>query len=125
MLNHISFPCSDLKKSIEFYDRILKPLGYVRVWSNENAAGWGIAGEDEKFAVKFCEVVAAPGQGFHLAFSAPTRLAVEEFFNEALILGASSSGGPGLRLQYGPTYYAAFVSDLDGFAIEAVCHATT
>ena len=30
------------------------------------------------------------------------------------------TGAPGLRPHYGPTYYAAFILDLDGHRIEAV-----
>ena len=37
--------------------------------------------------------------------------------------GGHDDGVPGLRLQYHPDYYAAFVVDPDGHRIEAVCHA--
>jgi hypothetical protein len=40
----------------------------------------------------------------------------------ALAAGASDNGAPGLRPHYHETYYAAFVHDLDGNNIEAVCH---
>jgi hypothetical protein len=40
----------------------------------------------------------------------------------ALASGAVDEGAPGLRVQYGPDYYAAFIRDLDGHKIEAVCH---
>ena len=34
---------------------------------------------------------------------------------------ASDNGTPGLRLDYAPTYYAAFLIDPDGNNVEAVC----
>ena len=34
----------------------------------------------------------------------------------------STTAPPGLREQYHPTYYGAFVHDLDGNNVEAVCH---
>jgi len=44
-------------------------------------------------------------------------------FAAALAAGARDNGGPGLRPQYHPDYYGAFVIDPDGHNIEAVCHA--
>ena len=37
--------------------------------------------------------------------------------------GGRDNGAPGLRPQYHPDYYGAFVHDPDGNNIEAVCHA--
>ena len=39
---------------------------------------------------------------------------------EALAAGAADNGAPGLRPQYHPDYYAAFVLDPDGHNLEAV-----
>jgi catechol 2,3-dioxygenase-like lactoylglutathione lyase family enzyme len=62
-------------------------------------------------------------QGMHLCFRAPDRAAVRAFHATALAAGGQDNGGPGLRPQYHPDYYAAFVLDPDGHRIEAVCHA--
>lgn len=64
-----------------------------------------------------------PGEGNHLAFRSQTRAEVDAFHAAALAAGGTDNGGPGLRPQYGATYYAAFVIDPDGFNVEAVCHA--
>jgi catechol 2,3-dioxygenase-like lactoylglutathione lyase family enzyme len=64
--------------------------------------------------------VIAPGPGFHLAFIAPSREAVDAFHAAALAAGAEDCGAPGPRPHYGETYYAAFVIDLDGYKLEAV-----
>ena len=37
----------------------------------------------------------------------------------ALRAGGHDNGAPGLRLEYGPDYYAAFIIDPDGYRIEA------
>ena len=66
--------------------------------------------------------VNAPGPGFHLAFAAPSREAVDAFHRAALASGGRDNGPPGLRPQYAPDYYAAFVFDPDGYWIEAVIH---
>jgi catechol 2,3-dioxygenase-like lactoylglutathione lyase family enzyme len=121
MLRHMSFGVDDLTRSAEFYDRILAPLGYVRVWSKEHAVGFGEKGGGDKLALfaKAGQVV-APGPGFHLAFTAPNRDAVNAFHAAALRAGGIDCGEPGLRPHYGSTYYAAFVVDLDGHKLEAV-----
>ena len=61
-----------------------------------------------------------PGAGFHVAFAATDREAVARFYEAALEHGGRDNGPPGLRPQYGEHYYAAFVFDPDGYAIEAV-----
>lgn len=126
MLHHISFGVSDIQRSATFYDTALAPLGYVRVWADlegekcNQAVGYGREGGKDKFAIKQKETsVRAPGPGFHLAFAAPTRDAVDEFYCAALNHGGEGAGGPGLRPQYGENYYAAFVVDPDGYRVEA------
>jgi catechol 2,3-dioxygenase-like lactoylglutathione lyase family enzyme len=102
----------------------LVSLGYVRVWSDATAIGYGKAGGDDKFTIKLrVEGAIAPGPGFHLAFSAPTRESVEQFHRAALKHGGIDNGPPGLRPAYGSNYYAGFIIDPDGFRIEAVISA--
>lgn len=44
------------------------------------------------------------------------------FYEAAIAGGGRDNGAPGLRTDYHPNYYAAFVLDPDGHNIEAVCH---
>ena len=78
----------------------------------------------KRFAVDLLKLrpghTTAPGDGFHLAFAAPTRTAVLEFHQAALAAGGQDNGGAGLNPEYGPDYFAAFVIDPDGYRIEAV-----
>ncbi|PWU16591.1 MAG: hypothetical protein C5B49_10405 [Bdellovibrio sp.] len=123
MINHISIGCNNLQVSTAFYDFALKPLGFERVCSGDDFSGYGRSGEsDDQFAVKRRDAFKPPGAGFHVAFTAQTRKAVDEFYRSALNFGGRDDGEPGLRPHYGPTYYAAFVIDPDGHRIEAVCH---
>jgi catechol 2,3-dioxygenase-like lactoylglutathione lyase family enzyme len=64
--------------------------------------------------------VAVPGDGFHVAFAAPSREAVAAFYQAALAHGGRDNGGSGLDPEYGSDYYAAFVFDPDGHRIEGV-----
>ncbi|HSH89305.1 MAG TPA: VOC family protein [Ramlibacter sp.] len=120
MLHHISLGVSDLERSASFYDAALAPLGYVRVWSDSTAIGYGEPGGGDKLAIKLREGAVPPGPGFHLALSAPDRDAVARFHEAALVHGGQDNGAPGLRPHYGPNYFAAFVIDPDGHRIEAV-----
>jgi catechol 2,3-dioxygenase-like lactoylglutathione lyase family enzyme len=121
MLHHLSFGVADLVRSAAFYDAALSPLGYVRVWDDDTAVGYGHAGGGDKFAIKLrLAEASAPGPGFHLAFAAPSREAVARFHEAALRHGGQDNGVPELCPEYGEHYFAAFVIDPDGYAIEAV-----
>ncbi len=121
MLSHLSLGVADLERSGAFYDAALGALGYARVWSNAEGIGYGPAGGNDKLAL-FPRTAAAslPGTGFHLAFEAPSRSAVDSFHAAALRAGGRDDGQPGPRSHYSPTYYAAFVIDPDGHKLEAV-----
>ena len=65
------------------------------------------------------------GDGFresHVAFTAGTRAAVQEFFDAAVGQGAEVLHEPRLWPEYHPNYFGAFVRDPDGNNVEAVCH---
>lgn len=124
MLHHVSLGVSDLGRAASFYDAVLAALGYVRVWADDTAIGYGYPGGGDKLAIKLREGGTAPSDGFHLAFSAPTRAAVQAFHAAALNHGGRDNGTPGLRSEYGPTYYAAFAIDPDGHRVEAVDKST-
>jgi catechol 2,3-dioxygenase-like lactoylglutathione lyase family enzyme len=120
MLHHVSFAVANLKASGAFYDAALGPLGYRRVFEDDTAIGYGVEDGEDLLCLKLRAPAVAPGPGFHLAFSAPNRAAVDLFHSAALAAGGGDNGQPGLRLQYGPNYYAAFLVDPDGHHIEAV-----
>jgi len=124
MLHHLSFAVSNLERAAVFYDAALAALGYVRVWTDSTAIGYGEPGGGDKLAINLQRNVVAPGPGFHAAFAAPSRVAVDRFHAAALKCGGSDNGAPGLRPHYGPNYYAAFVIDPDGYRIEAVINET-
>lgn len=123
MLNHISIGCTDLAAATAFYDGVLAPLGYVRVCSGKSYSGYNLPEtSDDLFSLKLVAATPTSSNGFHVAFTATSRSAVDRFHAAALALGAEDDGAPALRPQYGPNYYAAFVIDPSGYAIEAVCH---
>lgn len=123
MLDHLSVGVTNLERAIAFYDAVLSPLGYVRVWSDKDAAGYGHPGQDDAFALKREQVDALtlPSR-LHVAFAAASRAAVCAFHAAALEYGAVDDGAPGIHREYGAGYFAAFVVDPDGYRIEAVYH---
>jgi catechol 2,3-dioxygenase-like lactoylglutathione lyase family enzyme len=129
MLHHISIGAQDIERAARFYDAVLAPLGYVRVWADlrpggdEQAVGYGPTGSGDKLAVKQVSQPIPHMPGFHVAFSAPSRSAVNAFHAAALASGGTDNGPPGLRPDYGPDYFAAFVVDPEGHRLEAVCKA--
>jgi len=90
----------------------------VTVVESSQAPGVAIEGGGE-FWIGEGEPPAAPG---HVAFSAADRATVDEFHRAAVEAGGRDNGAPGLRPQYHPGYYAAFVVDPDGNNVEAVFH---
>ena len=125
MLDHISLGVSDLERSRRFYDRALSPLGLVRTVDFEGrGSDYGaMAGQFGVELTITVETGASPLRGMHVCFRAPDRTSVRAFHAAALLAGGRDDGGPGVRTQYHPDYYAAFVVDPDGHRIEAVCHA--
>ncbi len=57
-----------------------------------------------------------------MGFSAPSREAVDAFWQAGIDAGLASGGDPGPRPQYLPDYYGAFLIDPDGNSIEACLH---
>lgn len=126
MLHHLSLGAVDIERAARFYDAVLEPLGYVRVWSDlrpgeqDQAVGYGPPGSGDKLAIKQVSRAIPPIPGFHVALSAPSRAAVAAFHSAALAAGGTDNGAPGLRPDYGPYYFAAFVVDPEGHRLEAV-----
>jgi len=120
MLDHMGFGVSDLRRAKAFYERALAPHGIaiVRDVPEREAMGFGAAGKP------FFWIARAEGLKGHLhvAFATESRAAVDAFHRAALAAGGTDNGAPGLRPHYHSAYYGAFVRDLDGNNIEAVCH---
>ena len=120
MLDHVGLNVKDYQASRAFFEQALAPIGYsvVMAFDEWKAAGFGGA-DTPVFWIAEREPA---GTGTHVAFTCSDRAMVDAFHDAALGAGGIDNGQPGLREQYHPTYYGAFVHDLDGNNIEAVCH---
>ncbi len=114
MLEHVSLRCSDSKASRRFYERVLKPLGYVCDMKYGDSCGF----KDEAGRHDFWVTSGETGTPTHLAFHASSTKAIEGFHAAALKAGGKDNGEPGPREGYAA--YAAFVIDPDGNNVEAV-----
>jgi catechol 2,3-dioxygenase-like lactoylglutathione lyase family enzyme len=120
MLDHLGINVSDYARSREFYEKALAPLGITLLM--EPIAGAGGFGRDGKPFFWITDQRLPTTENVHVAFAAPDRATVDAFHVAALEAGATDNGGPGIREIYHPSYYGAFVLDLDGNNVEAVCH---
>jgi catechol 2,3-dioxygenase-like lactoylglutathione lyase family enzyme len=116
-LDHVSLHVSDLAQSKAFYIAALAPLGISVLMEGGDAAGFG-KGHKPQFWLN----PGARSGPVHVAFVAADRAQVREFYAAALAAGGTDNGPPGLRPNYHPNYYGAFVLDPDGNNAEAVCH---
>ena len=132
MLDHVSLRVADYERSKNFYIAALAPLGYTLAMEATSGAGFR-KGFIPDFWIKQGETLHAgtaseppePGCGgpaIHVAFSGDDRASVDAFHRAAVAAGGRDNGAPGLRPNYHPNYYGAFVLDPDGYNIEVVCH---
>ena len=121
MFDHVSLGVRAIARSKRFYDAALQPLGYDCLSAGETALGYGKDTVGLWIGVADRPVPPDASSGLHICLAAPTRGAVDAFHQAALGAGGRDNGKPGLRVDYGPNYYAAFVIDPDGYRIEAYC----
>jgi catechol 2,3-dioxygenase-like lactoylglutathione lyase family enzyme len=121
MIDHISIAVRDLNKAEAFYAAVLKTLGFAKMREWPDAAiGFGKKYPEFWINKRAGLPHIADDSGVHICLRAPDTASVDAFHAAALQAGGSSDGAPGVRPQYNPRYYAAFVRDLDGNRLEAV-----
>jgi catechol 2,3-dioxygenase-like lactoylglutathione lyase family enzyme len=118
MVNHIILTVSDVKRSLDFYERSLRPINVVYFMPYEGQNGhpdlWGFGDGNRAF---FWLKQGIPGPtGIHWGFDAESKSEVDEFYQAAIAAGAQGNLSPRLRSEYGPGYYAADVLDPDGYS---------
>ena len=119
-ISHVSVGVNDLERSKAFYDPLMKLVGLKVRTADDESVDYGINSVCFSLETPVDHGPATAGNGVHIAFTAPNRAAVRDFYKEALRLGGRDAGPPGLRPEYSSNYYGAFVLDPDGNKIEAV-----
>jgi catechol 2,3-dioxygenase-like lactoylglutathione lyase family enzyme len=120
-LSHVSLGTNQYRRAKAFYDAVLATLQIRCVMDFAGGAGYGRRFAEFWIQEPHDQKAASVGNGVHVCFLAQSQEEVCAFHATALELGGTDEGAPGLRVEYSDDYYAAFVRDLDGNKIEAMC----
>ncbi len=120
MIDHVSIGVRDISRTKRFYDAALMPLGYHCLSEGNGSLGYGRERSRSGSVPRSIRCRPIIRSGLHFCFTAPTRDSVDACHAAALGAGGSDNGKPGLRTDYDPNYYAAFIIDPDGYRIEAL-----
>jgi catechol 2,3-dioxygenase-like lactoylglutathione lyase family enzyme len=117
-IDHVTVPVRDYAAAKTFYERVLRPLGFVvRLdWPDRRKLFLGLEGRPSSLWI--CESEAAGS--LDLSLGAGGADAVDRFHTAAVSAGAGTDYEPGIRPEHNREYYAARVVDPDGNSIEAV-----
>jgi catechol 2,3-dioxygenase-like lactoylglutathione lyase family enzyme len=113
VFDHVGVAVSDLAASERFYRTVLSVLGVEPSHADAELVeweDWDIGPTDSEHPVT---------RGLHVGFRARDRAQVDAFWQAGIDAGYRDDGAPGLRTQYGETYYGGFLLDPDGNSIEA------
>ena len=118
MIDHVSLGTARYAEAVDFYRRVLAPLGYALQRDTGAEAAFGTAQSWPFFLypVKTEGRIAAPGM--HLAFGAASRAQVAAMHDAALAARAENLWAPRARPDISATYFGAMFTDLDGHRIE-------
>ncbi len=119
MFAHVTLRVADRAASERFYRTVLTVLGIEPTHDTIALIAW------DDFALIAADAEHPPTRDLHVGFVAPSRAAVDAFWQSGVAAGYSDDGAPGERTQYRPDYYGAFLRDPDGNSIEAVHHGDT
>ena len=125
MLLYVTLGTNDIDQARHFYDVVLPVLGYRRQRYSEEEIGYAADGDIRCrlwIVTPFNRRRASNGNGTMIALAAETRADVDAFYRAAIAAGGVSEGEPGLR-PFHANFYAAYVRDLDGNKLSAVCEA--
>jgi catechol 2,3-dioxygenase-like lactoylglutathione lyase family enzyme len=118
MIDHVSVRVQDFSRLLAFYREALAPIGYQVIMEYPGAVGLGADGKPDLWLMQTDK----PVNPTHVALTA-SRDRIDAFHAAGVAAGGSDNGPAGLRSDYHPHYYAAFILDPEGNNIEVVCHA--
>ncbi|MGI9464087.1 MAG: VOC family protein [Aestuariivirgaceae bacterium] len=127
MFSHFTLGSNDLHRAGEFHAPVMETLGQSLVAESLPGDYLMFAPAEQRrphlFVCRpFDGLPATWSNGYHIAFNAPDEETVDRFHAAALAHGGLDDGAPGLRPEYAPDYYGAYVRDPDGNKLQAVCY---
>ena len=130
MISHVFLGVKDFERSFEFYEKLMKSLGYeLRFVDRERPwAGWHATSRQRPLFL-----IGAPydggrhesGNGQMIALLAQSRAEVDRAYAVAIRSGGTCEGQPGLRSEYHSHYYGAYFRDTEGNKLCVVNHDET
>jgi catechol 2,3-dioxygenase-like lactoylglutathione lyase family enzyme len=120
MIDHVSIGVRDFDRALRFYETVLATLGMSKLIERADNAGFGKKYPDFWINRRSDLATPRPDDGMHVCLRAGSADDVRAFHQAALAAGGASDGAPGLRPDYTPNYYAAFIRDPEGNRLEAV-----
>jgi catechol 2,3-dioxygenase-like lactoylglutathione lyase family enzyme len=115
VFDHVTIRVSDRAASKRFYDLVFDAIEFEGdTFVGEDGVEW------DDFAFYVADGDHAVTRNLHVAFVGRTRELVDAFWLSLTDAGYRDDGAPGIRPQYSPDYYGAFVLDPDGNSVEAV-----
>jgi catechol 2,3-dioxygenase-like lactoylglutathione lyase family enzyme len=115
MFDHVTVHAAGRDASESFYTTLLHSLGVERTYFGDSLVEW--SNDFSLYEAGGAETVT---RRLHIAFAAPSRTDVDEFWRVGTRAGYPDDGAPGERPRYSPDYYGAFLLDPDGNSVEAV-----
>ena len=113
MIGYVTIGTKDMERAVGFYDALLAEVGAKQVFGMDRIKFWGTGPDAAMLAVciPYNEEEQQCGNGNMVAIPGGTREGVDKLYAKAMELGATDEGEPGERM---PTFYGAYVRDLDG-----------
>jgi catechol 2,3-dioxygenase-like lactoylglutathione lyase family enzyme len=126
VLDHVSITVSNMLIAERFYDAVMAALNVNKMGSGKVWISYGERCDADHPELTYLLIRSGPvpeeAYGRHWCFKAQLRNQVDAFWQAGISAGGTDEGAPGLRAEYHPHYYGAFLRDPDGNRIEAVCH---
>ena len=114
MIGYCTLGTNDLLKATAFYDVLMEKFGARRVLTLDRGVFYGVSSLELGVLLPADGQPARVGNGNMVALQAESRGQVEDLYAQALALGASDEGAPGVRGADPDGFYGAYFRDPEG-----------
>ena len=113
MIGYSTIGVNDMDRAVAFYDGLLSEIGGKQLMGMDRIKfyGKGDGGAMLALCIPYNEKEQSHGNGNMIAIPGGSREGVHKLYARAIELGATDEGEPGERM---PSFYGAYVRDLDG-----------
>ena len=122
MIDHVILTVSNFERSVAFYTKVLEPLGIAFAMDfngrdgHPDLKGFG----DGKTIFLWLKEGKSNSSGIHVGFVAKDHATIEAFHKAAVAADATILEAPRVFPEYYPGYFAAWITDPDGYELEVV-----